>query len=80
MLHQCCKCGGKVDAFNDDHEALEVENEYGRVWYYYHVNCIDDLRAVARKLKDMGTPEKSTLPKKVVGIKGSWSGQAVHST
>ena len=79
MIHQCACCGGKVDSYNDDHEALEVQNEYGRVWYYYHPVCLDTLRSVERKLKDMGTPEKSSLPKKVVGIRGSWSGEQVPS-
>ena len=80
MLHQCACCGGKVDSFNDDHEALEVQNEYGRVWYYYHPLCIDTLRSIERKLKVMGNPTKTVLPQNVVAIKGSWSGEKVLST
>lgn len=74
---QCVCCGGKVDDQEDNFEALEVENEAGRIWYYYHTLCLDDLRTIERKLKDMGTPEKSPLPKKVRGSKGSWSGSSL---
>jgi len=80
MLWQCACCGGKIDDQEDSHEALEVQNEYGRNWHYYHVNCLDDLRSIERKLKELGTPTKSVLPQKVVGIRGSWSGQPLHST
>lgn len=80
MLWQCAYCGKKIDDQEDDHEALEVQNEYGRTWHYYHPLCLDTLRSIERKLKELGTPEKSSLPKKVVGIRGSWSRQPLHST
>ena len=80
MLWQCACCGGKIDDQEDDHEALEVQNDYGRIWDYYHPLCLDTLRSIERKLEELGTPEKSSLPKKVVGIRGSWSRQPLHST
>lgn len=80
MLWQCACCGGKIDDQEDDHEAMEVKHEYGRTWHYYHPLCIDTLRSIERKLKDMGNPTKTVLPQNVVAIKGSWSGEKVPST
>jgi hypothetical protein len=80
MLHQCCSCGNKIDTHNDDYESWEVEHEYGRTWLYFHPLCLDTLRSIERKLKELGTPTKSVLPQKVVGIRGSWSRQPLHST
>lgn len=80
MLHQCCRCGKKIDDQEDDFEAMEVRNEYGRHWHYYHPLCLDDLRTIERKLKDMGIPSKTVFSQDVVGIKGTWSASAIHST
>lgn len=80
MLFQCAYCGKKIDDQEDDHEAMEVKHEYGRTWHYFHPLCIDTLRSIERKLKDMGSPTKPSFSQNVVAIKGSWSGQTVHST
>lgn len=80
MLWQCACCGGKIDDQEDDHEAMEVKHEYGRTWHYYHPLCIDTLRSIERKLKDMGSPTKPSFSQNVVAIKGSWSRQPLHST
>ena len=79
MLHQCACCGKKIDDQNDDWEAMEVEHDCNRNWLYLHVNCLDDLRTIERKCAELGTPSKTILSKKVVGIRGSWSGQPLHS-
>lgn len=77
MLWQCCGCARKIDDQEDDYEAMEVTNERGTVWYYFHPSCIDDVRSQERRLSAMGKTPKQTLPKKISSIKGSWSGQAV---
>mgnify|MGYP003461731648 FL=1 len=79
MLHQCACCGKKIDDQNDDWEALEVEHDFNRNWNYFHINCLDDLRTIERKFKELGTPEKSPLPKKVRGYRSSYAVQPLHS-
>lgn len=79
-IWQCAHCGNRIDDQEDDHEAFEVCNQYGTHWHYFHVLCIDTIRTLERRRKELGTPEKSSLPKKVVGIRGSWSGEQVPST
>lgn len=78
MIFQCCRCGKKIDNQEDDYEALEVENDVGRVWFHYHVLCLDDMRTIERRFKELGTPEKSPIPKNIRGIKGSWTPPTVH--
>jgi len=77
MLWQCACCAKKIDDQEDDYEAMEVRNERGTTWYYFHPVCLDDVRSQEHKLKEMGKPPKQTIPKNVSSIKGSWSGQAV---
>lgn len=77
MLWQCACCGKKIDDQEDNYEAMEVRNERGAVWYYFHVNCLDDLRATEQKRKSLGKATKSVLSQNVVAIKGSWTRQAV---
>jgi len=79
MLWQCCVCGCKIDDQEDNYESMEVQNEYGRIWHYFHPVCLDDLRTIERKCAELGTPSKTILSKKVVGIRGSWSRQPLHS-
>lgn len=80
MLWQCCGCAGKIDDQEDDYEALELEVPNGRVWHYWHALCLDTLRALERKRKELGTSEKPYVPQNVRSIAGSWSGEKVLST
>lgn len=77
MFWQCACCGGKINDQEDDYEAMEVRNERGTVWYYFHVNCLDDLRATEQKRKSLGKATKSVLSQKVVALKDSWTGQTL---